>query len=53
MLSGWVLADLYGTVLTMKIKLRCTKSTILGTLTLENGKDPDPYQTVGSKSISN
>jgi hypothetical protein len=35
-----VLADL----LTRKIKLRCIKSTVLGTLPILNGKDPDPYQ---------
>ncbi len=31
------------------------KSTVLGTLPLWNGKDPDPdpYQTVGSRSVSN
>jgi hypothetical protein len=44
--SSWVLTDL----LTMKIKLRCTKNTVLVALPLLNGKDPnlDPYQIVGS-----
>jgi hypothetical protein len=37
---GWVLLDL----LTRKIKLKCIKSTVLGTLPLRNGKDPDPYK---------
>jgi hypothetical protein len=27
--------------------------TVLGTLPLRNGKDPDPYQTAGSGSVSN
>jgi hypothetical protein len=47
--SGWVLSDL----LTMEIKLRCIKSTVLGPLPLRNSKDPDrikqsdpdPYQS--------
>ncbi len=49
--SVWVLLDL----LTMKIKLRGLKGTVLGKLPvpLENGKDPDQYQTVGSGSVSN
>jgi hypothetical protein len=46
--SGWVLAGL----LTRKIKLRCTKSTVLGTVHLLNSKDQDPDQTVGSGSNS-
>jgi hypothetical protein len=41
MFSGWVLADL----LTRKIKLRCVKSTVLGTVPLWNGKDLDPYRS--------
>jgi hypothetical protein len=36
-----------------KIKWRCLKSTVLGTLPLFNGKDPYPYQTFGSGSVSN
>ncbi len=47
--SGGVLVD----VLTRKIKLRCIKITVLGTLPLGNSKDLDPYQTVGEGSISN
>ncbi len=39
----WVLLDL----LTRKIKIRCIKSTVLGTLPLWNSKDPDLDQTVG------
>ncbi len=35
---GLVLLDL----LTRKIKKRCIKGTLLGTLPLWNGKDPDP-----------
>ena len=48
--SGWVLADL----LTMKINLKCTKSTVLDTLPVVfetvririhiKQLDPDPYQ---------
>ncbi len=46
---GWVLLDL----LTRKIKLRCIKSTVLGTLPFEmvtiririKQLDPDPYQS--------
>jgi hypothetical protein len=38
--SGWVLVD----ILTRKIKLRCIKNTVLGTLPLWNGKDPDPFK---------
>jgi hypothetical protein len=30
--------------MTRKIKLRCIKSAVLGTLPLWNGMDPDPYQ---------
>ncbi len=48
--SGWVLLDL----LTRKIKLICIKSsTVLGTLPLWYGKDPDLYLTVRSGSVSN
>jgi hypothetical protein len=47
--SGLILLDL----LTRKIELRCIKSTVSGSLPLWNGKDPDPYQTVGSGSVSN
>jgi hypothetical protein len=36
----WVLVDL----LTRKIKLRCTKSTVLDVLALSNGKDPDTFK---------
>jgi hypothetical protein len=39
--SGWVLADL----LTRKIRFRCIKSNVLGTLPLRNSKDPNPDQT--------
>jgi hypothetical protein len=38
---GWVLVD----VLTRKIKLRCIKNTVLGTLPILNGKDPDLCQS--------
>jgi hypothetical protein len=36
----WVLLEL----MTRKIKLKCIKINVLGTLPLWNGKDPDPYQ---------
>ncbi len=38
--SGCVLLDLW----TWKIKSKCIKSTVLGTLPLWNGKNLDPYQ---------
>jgi hypothetical protein len=33
-------------------QVKINKSTVLGTLPLWNGKDPDPYQAVGYGSVS-